>query len=74
MVPDRNDRKFCHPDAGDPLCDHGAGAASSRGKPSHDLGNRDGRTARLPRAGSVVQILDDLDNLWDVPEGNNLSL
>ncbi len=35
------------------------------------LGNRDGRPARLPRTGSVVEILDDLDNLWDVPEENH---
>jgi HEAT repeat protein len=35
------------------------------------LGNRDGRPARLPRTGSAVEILDDLDNLWDVPEENH---
>jgi hypothetical protein len=31
-------------------------------------GNRDDRPARLPRADTIVHTLDDLENLWDVPE------
>ncbi len=33
-------------------------------------GNRDGGTARLPRDGSLVATLDDLENLWDLPEAD----
>jgi hypothetical protein len=37
--------------------------------PRQGWGNRDGRPARLPRgSGPIVPILDDLDNLWEVPE------
>jgi cellulose synthase operon protein C len=32
------------------------------------LGNRDGKPARLPRTDSVEHTLDDLDNLWQVPD------
>ena len=36
--------------------------------PRQGWGNRDGRPARLPReSGPIVSILDDLDNLWEVP-------
>ncbi len=37
------------------------------GAPLLSWGNRDGRAARLPRTGSVVETLDDLENLWNVP-------
>jgi HEAT repeat protein len=37
------------------------------GAPLVSWGNRDGRPARLPRDDSVVAIIDDLENLWDVP-------
>jgi cellulose synthase operon protein C len=37
------------------------------GAPLTTWGNRDGGPARLPSGGSVVTILDDLENLWDVP-------
>ena len=33
-------------------------------------GNRDGQAARVPREGSIVVLLDDLENLWDVPEAD----
>ncbi len=36
-------------------------------KPQSGWGNRDERPARLPRRDSLVHILDDLENLWDVP-------
>ena len=37
--------------------------------PRQGWGNRDGRPARFPReTGSIVDLLDDLDNLWDIPE------
>ncbi len=32
--------------------------------------NRDGLPARLPRSDSILATLDDLDNLWDVPEAD----
>jgi HEAT repeat protein len=36
--------------------------------PSQGWGNRDGKPSRLPReGGSIVALLDDLDNLWEVP-------
>ena len=41
-----------------------------RGAALTSWGNRDGRPARLPRAGPLVATLDDLDNLWDVPEAD----
>jgi hypothetical protein len=37
------------------------------GAPLLSWGNRDGGVARLPRTGSLVETLDDLENLWDVP-------
>lgn len=37
------------------------------GPPLTSWGNRDGRPARLPRDDSLVPVLDDLENLWDVP-------
>lgn len=37
--------------------------------PPPGWGNRDGKDARLPRADSLVHLLDDLDNLWEVPKG-----
>ena len=34
-------------------------------------GNRDGQTPRFPReTGPIVVLLDDLDNLWEVPESD----
>ena len=38
------------------------------GAPLRGWGNRDERPARLPRTDSLVHTLDDLENLWDVPE------
>jgi HEAT repeat protein len=38
------------------------------GGPLQGWGNRDGGPARLPRTDSVVHTLDDLENLWEVPE------
>ena len=38
------------------------------GAPLHGWGNRDAGPARLPRTDSLVNTLDDLENLWDVPE------
>ena len=38
------------------------------GAPLRSWGNRDDGPARLPRSDSLVHTLDDLENLWDVPE------
>src|SRR4029077_9974527 len=38
------------------------------GAPLHGWGNRDGGPARLPRTDSLVNTLDDLENLWEVAE------
>jgi len=38
------------------------------GAPWTSWGNRDEKPARLPRTDSLVHTLDDLENLWDVPE------
>ncbi len=38
--------------------------------PLRGWGNRVTGPARLPRRDSVVHTLDDLENLWDVPEGD----
>ena len=35
--------------------------------PLKSWGNRDERASRIPRTGSLVATLEDLDNLWDVP-------
>ena len=40
------------------------------GAPKKGWGNRDGRAARLPGEGSTVTILDDLENLWEIPEAD----
>ena len=40
------------------------------GAPLKSWGNRDDGPARLPRTDSLVHTLDDLENLWDVPEGD----
>ena len=40
------------------------------GGPLKGWGNRDGGAARLPREGPMVATLDDLENLWDVPEAD----
>src|SRR5262249_2303811 len=37
------------------------------GAPLSSWGNRDEKPARLPRTDSIVNTLDDLENLWDVP-------
>jgi hypothetical protein len=37
------------------------------GAPLKSWGNRDDGPARLPRTDSLVNTLDDLENLWDVP-------
>jgi HEAT repeat protein len=37
------------------------------GAPLTSWGNRDDRPARLPRTDTIVNTLDDLENLWDVP-------
>jgi hypothetical protein len=37
------------------------------GAPLLSWGNRDGGAARLPSTGSLVETLDDLENLWEVP-------
>ena len=39
-------------------------AAYPRERKSKGWGNRDGRPARPPRTGTVLETLDDLDNLW----------
>lgn len=47
------------------------GLAATHPKPGAPLtgwGNRDGGEARLPRTDSLLNTLDDLDNLWEVPE------
>ena len=44
-----------------------AEAFPRRGRPLHGWGNRDDGPARLPRTDSLVNTLDDLENLWDVP-------
>lgn len=36
----------------------------------HGIGNRDEKPARLPRADSLLHVLDDLDNLWQAPENH----
>ena len=41
-----------------------------RGETLTSWGNRDGEPARLPRLSPLVATLDDLDNLWDVPEAD----
>jgi hypothetical protein len=38
------------------------------GAPSAGWGNRDEKPARLPRTDNLIHTLDDLENLWDVPE------
>ncbi len=38
------------------------------GGPLHGWGNRDLGPARLPRTDNLVHTLDDLENLWDVPQ------
>ena len=40
------------------------------GAPLKSWGNRDDGPARLPRTDSLVNKLDDLENLWDVPTGD----
>ena len=40
------------------------------GAPPGGWGNRDGGPARLPRSDSVVTLLDDLENLWEVPQAD----
>ncbi|MDR3617899.1 MAG: HEAT repeat domain-containing protein [Paludisphaera borealis] len=40
------------------------------GAPKTSWGNRDDQPARLPRTDSLVHTLDDLENLWDVPEAD----
>ena len=40
------------------------------GGPLKSWGNRDGRAARPPRPGPALATLDDLENLWDVPEAD----
>jgi len=42
------------------------------GSPRQGWGNRDDGPARLPRTDSVVHLLDDLENLWDIPEPDRL--
>ncbi len=43
------------------------------GGPRKSWGNRDGGPARLPRPGPLAATLDDLENLWDVPEADRPS-
>jgi hypothetical protein len=38
--------------------------------PLRSWGNRDDGPARLPRTDSLVHMLDDLENLWDVPQSD----
>jgi cellulose synthase operon protein C len=40
------------------------------GAPVKGWGNRDDQPARIPRPGSMVATLDDLENLWEVPEAD----
>ena len=40
------------------------------GAPKKGWGNRDGQAARPPRDGSMVEILDDLENLWEVADAD----
>jgi HEAT repeat protein len=44
-----------------------AQAFPTKSAPLRSWNNRDDLPARLPRDGSVVAIVDDLENLWDVP-------
>lgn len=44
-------------------------ATHSAGDPATGWGNRDGKAAQLPRRDSLLNTLDDLDNLWEVPAG-----
>ena len=44
-----------------------ARAFPRHGAPLISWGNRDDGPARLPRTDSLVNLLDDLENLWDVP-------
>ena len=39
-------------------------------RPLKSWGNRDGQPARIPRTDSMLATLDDLDDLWDVPEAD----
>ena len=47
-----------------------AEAFPRRGAPRRGWANRDDGPARLPRTDSLVHTLDDLENLWDVPEAD----
>jgi cellulose synthase operon protein C len=40
------------------------------GAPLRSWGNRDDGPPRLPRRDSLVHLLDDLENLWDVPQAD----
>jgi HEAT repeat protein len=49
--------------------------AYPKGEPLASWGNRDEGPARVPRLlGSLVPTLDDLESLWDAPEGERLGL
>ena len=47
-----------------------AEAFPRNGAPLRGWGNRESGPARLPRSDSLVHTLDDLENIWDVPEGD----
>jgi HEAT repeat protein len=47
-----------------------AEAYPRQGAPLRSWGNRDEGATRLPRRDSLVTLLDDLENLWDVPESD----
>src|SRR5262249_19592045 len=44
------------------------------GGPLQGWGNRDDGPARRPRTDTMVQTLDDLENLWDVPEADRAGM
>jgi cellulose synthase operon protein C len=47
-----------------------AEAFPRKGAPLAGWGNRESGPARPPRSDSLVHTLDDLENIWDVPEGD----
>ena len=44
------------------------------GAPLRSWGNRSGQPSQAPRLGSILEKLDDLENLWDVPETARLEI
>ena len=76
LVPDHHARELPHADARDALCGDGAGRGVS---PAARRRRADGPTATTgrpacPALDSLVHTLDDLENLWDVPEPGSGSI